>query len=314
MEVLFFQRTSITSGYSLDHWDRGGGVRRCPSATEGGCGRRHCNNKSTCKRLELALRLFVTGALFTSRTNPDCGQHQRAKHCKEDAQVIALRTVQVMRSIKVAVPTEGSIIPPAMLESIGKFTAVLKSIRHDMELITRMGRLAGVLHLNRNETSLRRMKSSLDNAYRDFLASSIMRLEVEQSNAHDCMRELSADSSAAMLRVEVQLEKLSGSTNFVTDAPCHVPEYSAAPTVPVACPRRNPWRRNLHPFLLLVNLWFLLFAHGAEGGEEKVACIVGSLYPHPIYSSKINRMCDTKPMQETGAESVEGECALIFTT
>ncbi|KAJ7917047.1 hypothetical protein B0H13DRAFT_344499 [Mycena leptocephala] len=109
-----------------------------------------------------------------------CDIAERAKHSRSDARAIALRTKEILDVIADAVP-DCSAIPPPMLCSIEKFTVLLDEIECSMEAITLTGRISRVVHLNRNERVLQNIKSRLDDAYRDFLAASALRLEFQQT-------------------------------------------------------------------------------------------------------------------------------------
>jgi len=79
-----------------------------------------------------------------------------------------------------AVP-DGSAISPAMLLSIQRFSLLLEEIKFYMVTIADTGGVSRVLHLNRNERTLQRIKTQLDEAYCDFLAASVLRLEIQQT-------------------------------------------------------------------------------------------------------------------------------------
>ncbi|KAJ7087482.1 hypothetical protein C8R44DRAFT_752206 [Mycena epipterygia] len=106
---------------------------------------------------------------------------ERARHSKSNARAIALRTKEILDVIADAVP-DASVIPSAMLESIERFTVLLDEIRCRMEKIALTGGVSRVVHLNRNEHVLQDIKAQLDDAYRDFLAASALRLEVAQAH------------------------------------------------------------------------------------------------------------------------------------
>ncbi|KAJ7816433.1 hypothetical protein B0H14DRAFT_2844829 [Mycena olivaceomarginata] len=109
-----------------------------------------------------------------------CDLAERAKHSKSEACAIALRTKEILDLVADAVP-DGSRISPPMLLSIEKFSILLDKIRCSMEAITLTGRVSRIMHLNRNERALEDIKSKLDDAYRDFLAASALRIEVQQA-------------------------------------------------------------------------------------------------------------------------------------
>ncbi|KAJ7289143.1 hypothetical protein C8J57DRAFT_426932 [Mycena rebaudengoi] len=105
---------------------------------------------------------------------------ERAKHSKADARDIALRTQEIIDVIADAVP-DGSKIPLAMLQSIERFTLMLEEIRVSMEVITLTGGVSRVVHLSENERTVQDIKVRLDEQYRDFLAASALRVEVQQT-------------------------------------------------------------------------------------------------------------------------------------
>jgi hypothetical protein len=81
-----------------------------------------------------------------------------------------------------------------------------------MKLITDAGPVSGIVRLNRNEVTMRRIKARLDDAYRDLLVrvpsfyssrtvfivlsqvAATMRLEVELFNTHAAVENLSVDT------------------------------------------------------------------------------------------------------------------------
>ncbi|KAJ7664969.1 hypothetical protein B0H17DRAFT_1184576 [Mycena rosella] len=103
---------------------------------------------------------------------------ERAKHCKADARDIAERTKVILDVIAEAVP-DPSIITPPMLQDIERFTALLDEIWCSMQAITLTGGLLRrLVHLNRNERTIERIKARLDVAFSDFMAASALRVEV----------------------------------------------------------------------------------------------------------------------------------------
>ncbi|KAF7347082.1 hypothetical protein MVEN_01462200 [Mycena venus] len=105
---------------------------------------------------------------------------QRAKRCKSEARDIALRTKAILDVIADAVP-DPSAIPQPMLRSIERFTVLLEEIRCTMEAISLAGSKWRIAHLNRNERVLQGIRSRLDDAYRDFVAASALRVEAQQA-------------------------------------------------------------------------------------------------------------------------------------
>ncbi|KAJ7289138.1 hypothetical protein C8J57DRAFT_1493594 [Mycena rebaudengoi] len=131
---------------------------------------------------------------------------ERAKHSKTDARDIALRTKDIADVIADAIP-DGAKIPPAMLQSIERFTLMLEEIRIRIEAITPTGGVSRVVHLLENERTVRDIKSRLDEQYHDFSVASALRVEVQQTAIAQRQTEMQADVekvSATALRVEVQ--------------------------------------------------------------------------------------------------------------
>jgi len=104
---------------------------------------------------------------------------ERAKHSKTDARDIALRTKTILDVIADAVP-DGSAISPPMLQSIERFTVLLHDIRRLMVAMSLTNGVSRIMHLNRNESALLGIRTELEEAYRDFLAASALRVEVQQ--------------------------------------------------------------------------------------------------------------------------------------
>ncbi|KAJ7664980.1 hypothetical protein B0H17DRAFT_1184583 [Mycena rosella] len=137
-----------------------------------------------------------------------CEIAERAKHSKADTREIAERTKGILDVIAEAVPNP-SVIPAPMLQSIEQFTALLDEIRCSMEAITLTGGLMRRLaHLNRNERALQEIKVVLEDAYRDFVAASALRLEVQQ--AHLAVQQTQLALKQAQTYIE--LEKVSAVT------------------------------------------------------------------------------------------------------
>ncbi|KAJ7874881.1 hypothetical protein B0H13DRAFT_2057247 [Mycena leptocephala] len=133
---------------------------------------------------------------------------QRAKHSKSDACEIALRTEKILNVIADAVP-DGSAIPPPLLLSIERFTVLLDSIRCSMEDIAFSGRLNRLFHLRRNECELQTIKTQLDDAYRDLLAASVLRGEVQQTQ----LVYQQAQFGLQQTQVQLDLENVAAVTN-----------------------------------------------------------------------------------------------------
>ncbi|KAJ7745332.1 hypothetical protein B0H16DRAFT_1558515 [Mycena metata] len=122
---------------------------------------------------------------------------KRAKHSKADACAIALRAQEILHLIADAVP-DASAIPEPMLRSITRFTvydilplnksprltflrSLLDDIGCSMQLISDTPTVTRLMHLNRNEQMLQRIRTQLDEAQRDFDTASNLRIEVQQA-------------------------------------------------------------------------------------------------------------------------------------
>jgi len=161
--------------------------RKPPSSTS--------KHKSLFSRTSAALPDFFLTSLLALKESADafpplksavggvlavCDIAQRAKHCKSEACDIALRTKAIINVIADAVP-DGSAIRQPMLLSIQRFTVLLDEIRCSMEAITLTSSFSHIAHLRRNERALQSIKSQLDDAYRDFMAASALRVEAQQA-------------------------------------------------------------------------------------------------------------------------------------
>ncbi|KAJ7896392.1 hypothetical protein B0H14DRAFT_2679269 [Mycena olivaceomarginata] len=109
-----------------------------------------------------------------------CDIAERTRNSRLDARAIALRVIEIMEVIADAVP-DGSDISPPMLDSILKFSSLLREIAYFLDDISRTSNMSRFVNLNRNERLLKDIKRKLDGAYRDFLAASTLRLEVQQT-------------------------------------------------------------------------------------------------------------------------------------
>ncbi|KAJ6469842.1 hypothetical protein C8R45DRAFT_1016057 [Mycena sanguinolenta] len=105
---------------------------------------------------------------------------ERAKQARSHAYDVAHRTQDILHVVADAVPDPRTISPP-MLKSIQRFTELLEDIRQEMAGLTRTGFASRVFHLNRNERKLQDIRERLDNAYRDFMAASALRLEAQHN-------------------------------------------------------------------------------------------------------------------------------------
>ncbi|KAJ6482762.1 hypothetical protein C8R45DRAFT_1100013 [Mycena sanguinolenta] len=136
-----------------------------------------------------------------------CQAAERTQHCKSEARAIALRVMDIVDVVADAVP-DGSDISSQMLDSIFRFSLLLDEIRSAMEDISLAGALSRFKHLNRNESRLQNFKVKLDNAYRDFLAASTLRLEVQQTLLVTQQKQLAIQQTGSTL----QLENISAAT------------------------------------------------------------------------------------------------------
>ncbi|KAF8216968.1 hypothetical protein K438DRAFT_1798096 [Mycena galopus ATCC 62051] len=109
-----------------------------------------------------------------------CDIAERAKHSRAGARAIAYRTKEILDIIADAVP-DASEISPSMLLSIERFALLLEEIKGSMEVIVFASGVSRVFHLNRDERVVQDIKTRLDEAYRDFLVSSTLRQEVQQT-------------------------------------------------------------------------------------------------------------------------------------
>ncbi|KAJ7721923.1 hypothetical protein B0H14DRAFT_582980 [Mycena olivaceomarginata] len=158
---------------------------------------------------------------------------ERAKHSKDDAQYIAVRTKEIVDLIAEAVP-DGSAISPPMLQSIEHFTAVLDDIRCSMEAIAFTGGFSRALRLNRNEGTLQSIKAKLDDEYRDFSTASALRIEVQQAKLELQQIKIAAEQA----NVAVQQVKQQKQTQSAIE------EVSA---VTVSAPRDDEYAHQQYP-------------------------------------------------------------------
>ncbi|KAJ7087437.1 hypothetical protein C8R44DRAFT_820106 [Mycena epipterygia] len=119
---------------------------------------------------------------------------ERAKHSKAAAEDIARRTKEILDVIADTVPDPAA-IPPPMLYHIQRFEVLLDEIKCAMEKISLTGGVSRLVHLNHNEHIPQGIKAQLDDAYRDFLAASILRLEVTQSSTQIAVAKISAETT-----------------------------------------------------------------------------------------------------------------------
>ncbi|KAJ7889110.1 hypothetical protein B0H14DRAFT_2692344 [Mycena olivaceomarginata] len=102
-----------------------------------------------------------------------------ADHSKAEARDIALRTEEIIDVVADAIPDPFAISPP-MLQSIGRFAVLLDEIGRHLEAISGTNTVQRIVHLNRNERTLQRIKAQLDDAYRDLVAEKMRQNTVKQ--------------------------------------------------------------------------------------------------------------------------------------
>ncbi|KAJ7256141.1 hypothetical protein B0H12DRAFT_1112583 [Mycena haematopus] len=142
---------------------------------------------------------------------------ERTRHCKSDARAIALRVKDIIDVVADAVP-DGSEISPPMLDSIFRFSLLLDDILRAMEGVSRASPISGFVHLNRNEGLLERFKTKLDDAYRDFLTASTLRLEIQQTQLAKQQKQLAIQQNrfaAQQAESHLQLETVHSVTTRV---------------------------------------------------------------------------------------------------
>ncbi|KAJ7055294.1 hypothetical protein C8F01DRAFT_1160053 [Mycena amicta] len=147
-----------------------------------------------------------------------CNIAERAKHSKSDARDIALRTKKILDVVAEAVP-DPTAISPAMLKSIERFTLLLAEIHHRLEPIVRASSVSRIVSLNRNERTLAGIKAQLDDAYRDLVAASALRVEVQQTKialqqkTHIAIQQ--TQLSAQQTQTQLDLGKIATTTTHV---------------------------------------------------------------------------------------------------
>ncbi|KAJ7055327.1 hypothetical protein C8F01DRAFT_1160198 [Mycena amicta] len=143
-----------------------------------------------------------------------CTIAERAKHSKSDARDIALRTKEFLDVVAEAVP-DPTAISPSMLKSIERFTVLLTEIRHRLEPIVRASSVSRIVRLNRNERTLAGIKAQLDDAYRDLVAASALRVEVQQTKIALQQTHISIQQtqlSAQQTQMQLDLGKIAATT------------------------------------------------------------------------------------------------------
>ncbi|KAF7377259.1 hypothetical protein MSAN_00146200 [Mycena sanguinolenta] len=94
------------------------------------------------------------------------------------------------------------ISPPQMLDSILRFSLLLDEFRNAMKNISHAGPFSRFRHLHRNESRLGSFKVKLDDAYRDFLTASTLRLEFQQTQLAIQQKQLAMQQTGSDLRLE----------------------------------------------------------------------------------------------------------------
>ncbi|KAJ7206169.1 hypothetical protein C8J57DRAFT_1615023 [Mycena rebaudengoi] len=162
-----------------------------------------------CRPTLLAPLKSVVGGAVAIWDIAELTSAQRAKRSRTEARDIALRTKEIVDLIADAVP-DPSEIPPSMLLSIDGFTLInsspssaLDEIRCGMEAIELSGSLSCLVHLNRHDRTIQGIKTRLDAEYRDFLAASALRVEVQQ-----------AANALIQAQMQSEIKMVSASTFF----------------------------------------------------------------------------------------------------
>ncbi|KAJ6529329.1 hypothetical protein B0H19DRAFT_1384989 [Mycena capillaripes] len=108
---------------------------------------------------------------------------RRITHSKMDARELAGRTVEILKSLTKGICNRGG-IPPPMLESIEHFESTLEEIQSEMNQLMNRGRMWRLKHLNRNEGTLRKFNTRLDDASREFMMGLAVRTELAVYQVH----------------------------------------------------------------------------------------------------------------------------------
>ncbi|KAK6991753.1 hypothetical protein R3P38DRAFT_3090750 [Favolaschia claudopus] len=143
-----------------------------------------------------------------------CDIAERTKHSQVEAIGLALRVKEILDVVADAVP-DGSVISPALMQSIYAFCRLLREIHRHLEIISTTGKMSRFLNLNRNEAQLRGFKAQLDDAYRNFMMSSTLRLEVQQSKLAFQQKQLALhqlDFAVQQSRSHVELKNVASQT------------------------------------------------------------------------------------------------------
>ncbi|KAJ6564567.1 hypothetical protein B0H19DRAFT_1286086 [Mycena capillaripes] len=190
-----------------------------------------------------------------------------------------------------------------MLLSIEKFPVLLDEIGCSMQVITLTGRVSRIVHLNRNERALQDIKSKLDDTYRDFLAASALRHEVQQTQlvlqqtrlALQQIEFVTQKTEFAKQQTQTQLEikTVSAETHYLHD-PRRELSLKLGVTPPPIKPTALRHTRESKPATPLK------FEASGGGGMYPPKSAAGGYYPSFDKSGKINEPKD--PVQHTGSK------------
>ncbi|KAJ7202022.1 hypothetical protein GGX14DRAFT_463563, partial [Mycena pura] len=219
-----------------------------------------------------------------------CDIAERTRSSRFDARAIALRVIEIMEVIADAVP-DGSDISPPMVDSISAFSCLLREIAYVLEDIFGASSMSRFVNLNCNERRLKDIKRQLDDAYRDFLAASTLRLEVQQTQLASKQMQFAVQQEQFAIQQEqfavqqaqshVELQKVSFATarllfysRLITffGRPLRLP-YKSHPLRPDTQPMLAGQRARGHsrPTLLFFRLcmepWSLHFERRNTGGK-----------------------------------------------
>ncbi|KAK7013112.1 hypothetical protein R3P38DRAFT_1516732 [Favolaschia claudopus] len=143
-----------------------------------------------------------------------CDIAERTKHSQVEAIGLALRVKEILDIVADAVP-DGSVISPGMMKSIYAFCRLLCEIHRHLETLSTAGKLSRLLNLNRNDALLRGFKAQLDDAYRNFMMSSTLRLEVQQTKLAFQQKQLALhqlDFAVQQSKSHVELKHVAAQT------------------------------------------------------------------------------------------------------
>ncbi|KAK7051933.1 hypothetical protein R3P38DRAFT_3255180 [Favolaschia claudopus] len=156
-----------------------------------------------------------------------CTIAERTKHSQENARTLALRVKDILDVLADAVSVECEVreVPASMLTSIAGFARLLGEIRDFLDNISNASKMSRLLHLNRNEMLLFGFEAHLDDAYRDFLAASALRLEVQQAQLAQQQKQLALQQahllasqkqfSVQQLQTESKIQEISSTTDGI---------------------------------------------------------------------------------------------------